>query len=147
MKRDEIVMLAALFIPIALGTIIYTTLPLFPILVMLAMEPRGTGCNEGPLTGSRSANARGDVAAEYAKTCTGVGTVVEYSVVLQAQGTEKLVTLVEHSQPHYDYPKFRWIDDDTLVIDVGEIRSVWAQVDRVGSIHITYLYTKTKTGW
>ncbi|MGH6813132.1 MAG: hypothetical protein ACREDM_12620 [Methylocella sp.] len=145
MKRDEIIVLAALFVPIALGTIIYATLPLFPFLVMLAIEPAGTGCDEGPVTDRSATNARGDVVEEYVKACTGFGTIVDYSVVLQAQGTEKSMTLVEHSQPHYDYPKFRWIDDDTLVIDVGEVRSVWAQVDRVGSIHITYVYTNT--GW
>jgi hypothetical protein len=46
-----------------------------------------------------------------------------------------------------DDTALRWIDDDTLVIDLGEVRSVWSQVDKIGSIHITYSYTKTETGW
>jgi hypothetical protein len=104
-------------------------------------------CDEGMAEDRRAANVRGDVVAEYAKACTGVGTVVDYSVVLQAQGTEKITTLVKHSELSYGYPKFRWIDDDTLVIDLGEARSVWSQVDKIGSIQIAYSYTKTETGW
>ncbi|HUB65459.1 MAG TPA: hypothetical protein VL996_13625 [Methylocella sp.] len=46
------------------------------------------------------------------------------------------------SDPPDGYPKFRWIDDDTLMIDLGKIRSVWSQVDKADSIHITYSYTK-----
>ncbi len=143
MKRDEIVVLTVLSIILALGAFLWALGPFLLFLFLFAMEPGGTGCDEGPETARRSANTRGDVVEPYIKACTGFGTVVDYSVVLQAHGTEELVTLVEHSAPHYDYPKFRWIDDDTLVIDAGEVRSVWAQVDRVGSIHITYAYTKT----
>ncbi|HEY4848547.1 MAG TPA: hypothetical protein VIH87_12345 [Methylocella sp.] len=39
----------------------------------------------------------------------------------------------------------RWIDNDTLTVDLGNVRSVWSKVDEVGSIHITYSYTKGKT--
>ena len=104
-------------------------------------------CDEGMAEDWRAANMRGDVVAEYAKACTGVGTVVDYSVVLQAQGTEKLTTLVKHSELSYGYPKFRWINDNTFVFDLGEAHSVWSQVDKVGSIQIAYSYTKTETGW
>jgi hypothetical protein len=45
-------------------------------------------------------NARSDILA--VKACIGVGTMVDYSVVLQAQGTEKLTTLVKHSELSYD---------------------------------------------
>jgi hypothetical protein len=104
-------------------------------------------CDEGMAADWTAVNARGDVVAEYAKACTGVGTVVDYSVVLQTRGTEKLTTLIKHSELSYGYPKFRWIDDDTLMIDLGKVRSVLSQVDKAGSIHITYVCTKTGAGW
>ncbi|MGH6823047.1 MAG: hypothetical protein ACRECP_08645 [Methylocella sp.] len=46
-----------------------------------------------------------------------------------------------------DDTALRWIDDDTLLIDVGTIRSIWSRVDRVGSIRITYAYSKSERFW
>ncbi|MGB6326997.1 MAG: hypothetical protein WBG11_14805 [Methylocella sp.] len=46
---------------------------------------------------------------------------------------------------YYGYPKFRWINDDTLSIELGKVRAVWREVDRADSIHITYAYTKVGT--
>ncbi|MDQ6702770.1 MAG: hypothetical protein M3Z96_06525 [Pseudomonadota bacterium] len=37
------------------------------------------------------------------------------------------------------------IGNDTLTVDLGNVRSVWSKVDKVGSIHIIYSYTKGKT--
>ena len=102
-------------------------------------------CDEGMAADWRAVNARGDIVAAYDKACTGVGTVVDHSVVLQLRGADKVTTLVEHSELYYGYPKFRWIDDDTLSVDIGKVRAVWGEVDRVGSIHITYAYTKVGT--
>lgn len=88
-----------------------------------------------------SANARGDVAAEYVRDCTGIGTVVDCST-LQLHGDKKTAKLVEHSDPLYGYPKFRWINDDTLMIDLGKVSSVSQKAGKVGSIHISYVYSK-----
>jgi hypothetical protein len=129
----------------AIVIILLIAAPTIRQLVVLFSIP--WNCDEGMEADWTAVNARGDVVGEYTKACTGVGTVVDYSVVLQAQGTEKLTTLVKHGELSYDYPKFRWIDDDTLVIDLGKVRSVWSQVDKAGSIHITYVYTRTGTGW
>jgi hypothetical protein len=101
-------------------------------------------CDEGMAADWTAVNARGDVVAEYAKACTGVGTLVDYSVVLQAQGTGTLMTLVKHCELSYGYPKFRWIDSDTLVIDLGKVHSVWSQVDKADHIRITYSFTKAE---
>jgi hypothetical protein len=84
-------------------------------------------CDEGMASDWRAVNARGDIVAAYAKACTGVGTVVDYSVVLQPRGADKVTTLVEHSELYYGYPKFRWIDDDALSIDLGNVRAVWGR--------------------
>ncbi len=145
MKRGKIVFLGVLLI--ALGVIVWEFLPAIYFLVMFAMEPAGRGCDEGPVTDRSATNGRGDVVEEYIKACTGFGTVVDYSIVLQLRGDEKTTALVEHDRLYYGYPKFRWIDDDTLSIDLGKVDSVGSTVHKVGSIRITYTYVKIDTGW
>jgi hypothetical protein len=94
-------------------------------------------------------NGRGDVAEEQVRACTGIGTILNYSITLQPRNVNTQITIVKYSplSDQNDDTALRWIDDDTLVIDLGEVRSVWSQVDKIGSIHITYSYTKTETGW
>jgi hypothetical protein len=145
MKRGWIVFLGVLLI--ALGVIVWEFLPAIYFLVMFAMEPAGQGCDEGPVTDQRSTNARGDVVEEYIRACTGFGTVVDYSIVLQLRSDEKRTTLAEHDRLSYEYPKFFWINDDTLSIDLGKVHSVWSMIHKVGSIRITYTYAKADTGW
>ncbi len=105
------------------------------------MEPAGQGCDEGPVTDRSATNGRGDVVEEYIRACTGFGTVVDYSIVLQLSGDEKTTTLVEHDRLHYEYPKFRWLDDDTLMIDLGKVSWLQSQVHKARSIKITYVYS------
>jgi hypothetical protein len=109
MKRGWIVLLAALFI--ALGAIVWKFWRAVPFLVMIAMEPAGWGCDEGPVTDQSATNRRGDVVEEYIRACTGFGTVVDHSIVLRLRGDEKTTTLVEHDRLYYEYPKFHWIND------------------------------------
>jgi hypothetical protein len=89
MKRGRVALLAVLFIVIMLGVIAWEVLPVAYFLIRIAMEPAGWGCDEGPVTDQRSTNARGDVVEEYIKACTGFGTVVDYSIVLQVRGEKK----------------------------------------------------------
>jgi hypothetical protein len=93
MKRGWIVLLAALLI--TLGAIVWDLRRAVYFLVMMAMEPAGWGCDEGPVIDQHSANARSDVVEEYIRACTGFGTVVDYSIVLQLRGEKKTTTLVE----------------------------------------------------
>ncbi len=41
----------------------------------------------------------------------------------------------------FSYPKFCWIDDDNLGIDLGKTRLVGIKTDKVGAIKITYAYS------
>jgi hypothetical protein len=127
----------------AVAIVLIMVTPTILRLVVLFAIP--WNCDEGMASDWRAVNARGDIVAAYDKACTGVGTVVDYSVVLQLRGAEKVTTLVEHSELYSGYPKFRWVDDDTLSIDLGKVRAVWGEVARVGSIHISYAYTKGGT--
>lgn len=101
-------------------------------------------CDEGPYDNSGSVNTRGDVVIEYSKACTGVGTISDESVVLKLADRDQYITLVEHSDLPYPYPKLRWIDDDTISIDLGRVRSVWSKRDRFGRIKIVYTYSVTE---
>jgi hypothetical protein len=66
---------------------------------------------------------------------------------LQFRGDEKTTKLVEHDRLYYEYPKFRWIDNDTLSIDLGKVDSIGSAVHKVGSIRITYTYAMGDIGW
>jgi hypothetical protein len=80
-------------------------------------------------------NARGDVVEEQLQVCTGIGTVLNYSVTLQLQGAMAAKTLVQYS-PEAKDTKLHWIDNNTLIVDLSKVHSVWSKVDKLGSIHI-----------
>ena len=142
MKRGEIVVLAVLFMIIALGAFVWALGPVLLFLFMLATDPAGSGCGEGSVTDNSATNARGDVVEEYIKGCTGFGAVVDDSIVLQLRGAEKTTTLAEFDDAKDGYPKFRWLGDDALSIDLGKVRWFSPKTGKVGSIHITYAYSK-----
>jgi hypothetical protein len=102
--------------------------PTIPQLVVLLAIP--WKCDEGTSNGVN--NALGDIVAVHARACTGVGTIVDYSVVLQAHGAATATTLVEFNEPYSGYPKFRWINDDSLSVDLGKLSWVSLKTDRVG---------------
>ena len=135
MKRGWIVLLAALFI--ALGAILWEFGRAIPLLIWIAMQPAGWGCDEGPVTDQSATNARGDVVEEYIKVCTAVGSFADYSILLQLHGGEKAATLAEHSDPQQRYPKFRWLSDDALMIDLGKVTWVRSPVHKVAGCRNT----------
>jgi hypothetical protein len=103
----------------------------------------------GEEIGTTIGNTRGDVAAENLRVCFGLGAFVDYSITLRTRESEKAMKLVEYD-PSSDAMApvtLRWIDNDTLTVDLGNVRSVWSKVDKIGSIYITYSYTKTETSW
>ena len=71
----------------------------------------------------------------------GPGSFADYFILLQLHGDKKTATLAEHSDPQQDYPKFRWLSDDTLMIDIGKVSWVRSQVHKAGSVKITYAYS------
>jgi hypothetical protein len=134
MKRHEIVLFFVLLFFIALGAVVWATMPLVPFLFMMAMQPAGWGCDEGPVTDQSATNARGDVVEEYIKVCTAVGSFADYSILLQLHGGEKAATLAEHSDSQQDYPKFRWLSDNALMIDLGKVRWIRSPVHKVAGV-------------
>ncbi len=118
--------------------------PMIMLLIALAAIP--VECDEGMVDDWRAANARGDIVAAYIKACTGIGTVVDESVVLQLHDKKTFTTLVEHGELVYSYPKFRWIDDDDLSVDLGKTQWVQTKTDRFGTIKISYAYATSSWG-
>jgi len=88
-------------------------------------------------------NERGDIAEEWLQVCSGIGTVLNYSITLRPRGAKAPQTLVEYSPSTEanDDTTLRWIDNDMLNVDLGKVRAVWGKVSRLGSIRITYSYT------
>ena len=138
-KSGWIVLLAAPFI--ALGALVWAFLPAIFVLVKFAMEPAGRGCDEGPVTDQSATNARGDLVEEYIRACTGFGSFADYSILLHRHGGEKAATLAEHSDPQQDYPKFHWLGDDALMIDLGKVTWVRSPIHKVAGVNITYVYS------
>lgn len=109
-----------------------------PVIMFIVMVP--PDCNEGKDADRQSTNARGDVVANYIKVCSAVGTFVDYSIILQLHADEKPTKLVDHSDTQNDYPKFHWINDDMLMIDLGKVSWIRSPVHTLGSVKITYSY-------
>jgi hypothetical protein len=135
MKRWKVALVAAALV--ALGVMLWEALSIAFFLIMLPVE-----CDE--MSDLESFNRRGDDVAEYTKACTAIGTFFDYAIVLQRNEAEKSTTLVEHGELSYGYPKFHWIDDDSLRIDLGRLRWIQNKIYRVGPISITYIYSRAE---
>jgi hypothetical protein len=59
---------------------------------------------------------RDDVVAEYVRACSGIGSVVDHSIILQLPDDIKRTKLAEYGGLRCDFFKFRWIEDDTLIV-------------------------------
>lgn len=134
LRRDKWILIA-----IVAGTGLLLAARIITVLVFLAAMP--ADCDEGMAADTRTPNARGDFVAAYDKTCTGLGTTQQELVVLQLHGDELFTTLVEHGELFYSYPKFRWIDNDHLNVDLGKTWWVQIKTDKVGVINIDYIYS------
>lgn len=129
----------------AVAIIVLIAAPTIPQLVVLFSIP--WNCDDTEPT--PAPNTRGDVAEEEVHICTGIGTILNYSITLRPRNSKAQTTIVKYSplSDQNDDTTVRWIDDDTLMIDLGKVHSVWSRVDRVGSIRITYTYVKADSGW
>ncbi len=125
----------------AVVIILLMALPTIPELVFLLAMP--WNCDEGTTNGV--SNALGDIVAVHSRACTGIGTIVDYSVVLQAHGAATATTLVEFDEPYSGYPKFHWIDDGSLSIDLGKVGWISPRTGKIGSIRISYAYSEPAT--
>lgn len=90
-------------------------------------------------------NSRGDIAGGVTQVCTFIGTGENYYITLQSHTYPRFwprKKLIEYSPVGDRHPIPHWINDNTLTVDLGKVYSVWSQVNKVGNIRITYVYTK-----
>jgi hypothetical protein len=66
-----------------------------------------------------------------------------HSIALRLNGVMPQTVLAEFIPERDTSVVFRWSNNDNVVIDIGKILSVSSQVHKVGSVHITYMYTKS----
>ena len=88
-------------------------------------------------------NTRGDRAEGQIETCTLIGTIINYSVTLQIQSDRRIwprKTLIGYSPAGDHDPILRWIDDNTLSVDLGKVSWVSPRLDKVGSVGILYSF-------
>jgi|GEM_PF-2285776 hypothetical protein len=50
---------------------------------------------------------------------------------------KKPTILADYGDAQYGYPKFQWVGDDTLIIDLGKVDWIKPKIHRAGSIQIT----------
>jgi hypothetical protein len=118
----------------AVVIILLMAAPTIPQLVVLLTIP--WNCDD--IRPTPVPNKRGDVAEEKVQACTGIGTVLNYSITLRPRDVKTQTTIVKYS-PLFDQnddTTLRWIDDDTLSIDLGKVRWISPKTSKVGSIQI-----------
>ena len=91
-------------------------------------------------------NSRGDTAEGQVQVCTWIGTVVNEYITLQIHEPTRIwpkKTLIDYDPagPGRD-PVLRWLNDTTLSVDLGRVYWVSSRANRVGNIHIIYIYSK-----
>ncbi len=112
------------------------------ILLVLWLIPQE--CDEGIMEGASVQNTRGDVASEYIKACTSIGTNVDYSIVLKTRGRREFMTLARYDEHIYAYPWLHWANDNALFVQFGRAQPVWSRFDRVGDIRIIYDFSSAQ---
>ena len=74
------------------------------------------------------ANSRGDRAQGRLQACTFVGTVENYYITIRMENAPSLSPdkkLLDYGPVDDREPLLRWIDDNTLGVDLGKVRRDW----------------------
>jgi hypothetical protein len=90
-------------------------------------------------------NSRGDTAEGQVQVCTWIGTVVNEYITIQIHEPTRIwpkKTLLDYDSADNRDPVLRWLNDATLSVDLGRVYWVSARANRVGNIHIIYIYSK-----
>lgn len=90
-------------------------------------------------------NSRGDTAEGQVQVCTWIGTVVNSYITIQVHEPTRIwpkKTLIDYDSADNRDPVLRWLNDATLSVDLGRVYWVSSRANRVGNIHIIYIYSK-----
>jgi hypothetical protein len=84
------------------------------------------------------ANARGDVTEDQIRDCAVLGSAAEFRVSLRLATASDFTMLV-----YYDSVSninLRWLDDEHLSVDLGEVKWLTPQISQRGHVKISYTY-------
>ncbi len=102
-------------------------------------------CSSGVLDSIETANARGDAARAEKKNCFLFAAFVNTSISLQlhdANGISPKKTLIDFEfADNAGDPILRWVDDNTLSVDLGKVYWVSSRFTRWGQVRIIYTYS------
>ncbi len=102
-------------------------------------------CSSGVLDSIETRNARGDAARAEIKNCFLFAAFVNTSISLElhdANGISPKKTLIDFEwAADSDEPILRWIDDNTLSVDLGKVYWVSSRFTRCGPVRIIYAYS------
>jgi hypothetical protein len=90
--------------------------------------------------GNFAKNGRGDLVEGQARVCSIFSS--EDRIGLTLADTEDVIALVYYDQgPNLHEPGLRWLDDDHVSVDLGEVTRLTPQISQLGHVKITYTYS------
>jgi hypothetical protein len=90
--------------------------------------------------GNFAKNGRGDLVEGQARVCSIFSS--EDRIGLTLADTEDVFALVYYDQgPNLHEPGLRWLDDDHVSVDLGEVTRLTPQISQLGHVKITYTYS------
>jgi hypothetical protein len=87
--------------------------------------------------GNSAENGRGDLVEDQVRDCAIIGSAAEDRIGLKLADAKDFVVYYDF-RPKSHEPIFRWLGDDHLDVDLGEVTWLTPQIDRLGRIRITY---------
>jgi hypothetical protein len=92
--------------------------------------------------GNFAKNGRGDLVEEQVRDCAIIGSALEDPIGLSLADRADFIALVYFNQgPNLGEPGLRWLDDDHLSVDLGEVRWLTPQIGQLGHVKISYTYS------
>ena len=112
--------------------------------VLYVMNTEPSSCDSGVLDSIQAEKACGDTARAEIEICILFATVVNTSISLQLRDGARLLpkkTLIDYSEADDAAdPVLRWIDDNTLSVDLGKVSWASSRFTRWGPVRIIYSY-------
>jgi hypothetical protein len=92
--------------------------------------------------GNSAKNGRGDLVEYQIKDCAIIGSLAEDRIGLTLADTEDFIALVYFGQgPNWHEPGLRWLDDDHVSVDLGNVTGITPQIRHLGRVTISYTYS------
>jgi hypothetical protein len=90
--------------------------------------------------GNFAKNGRGDLVEGQARVCSIFSS--EDRIGLSLADKVDFIALVYYGQdPNSREPGLRWLDDDRVSVDLGEVTWLTPQIDHLGHVKISYTYS------